>query len=160
VASGNGPLPTIANGPSRAGVAERVDDHGRIVGELHQGIFVWPDRESRPRRMFGARKDLTSLHDSGYLTGAEKASRGYGGQAWLARLSDGRPAILPGPPMEDPTWNLLNALGRDLARGTTTYAPQGGVTVAGAVLILASLPDRDVGLTRAVLWTCAQTYGR
>lgn len=141
----SGPLRTLDN--YQYAEAVDVDDRGRIIGRAPRGV-LWRPPSSAPTQILAKQYDVVAMSDRGDLTGARGGFRGYGARAWVGRLS-GRAARLPDPPTEDANgWE--NIYGSDLTRGVTAFAPQGGVTVGGAA--------NGDDLSRAVLWTCAQTY--
>lgn len=161
VGGGSGPLRSDLNGDQHEGHAELVDDDGRIVGRLIPHAFRWEHKEAAPQELFhGHNKTVADLHASGYITGDSGSTRSTPSHAIVAHLTDARPTRLPDPTLDDAGSRVNGSFGLGLGRGATPYASSGGVTVAGAVFIVASLPDRDVGYSRAVLWTCAQTYRR
>lgn len=143
----SGPLRTLENSQF-GGETVDVDDRGRIIGVAPRGV-LWRQPNSVPKRILG-RYDMAAMSNRGDVTGTRRGFRGIGGRASVARLS-GRNARLPDPQTEDGDIWWENTFGSDLARGVTAFAPQGGVTVGGSA-------SGDDGRSRAVLWTCAQTY--
>jgi hypothetical protein len=136
--------------------ASEVDDSGRIVGRQRVGpgdsvrTVLWPSRDVPPRRIM--RLEPLDLHDSGHVAATEPGFRGLGATAYVGRLRDGRRARLPAPTDagEPIAWPNLRALA--VARGSSSFAPQGGVTIGGHA------QNGEGGWTaRAVLWTCTQT---
>jgi hypothetical protein len=151
-------------GGSRVAAANHADDRGRLVGFLApkqenspSGQAVkWRSVQSHPvkHQGWGA---INALHpDAGYLVGSTRRS-----WAAIGHITDMRATRLPDPAtlVEEPykytepslpTWEA-----KDVARGHSPYAPEGGVTVVGSALHTESLYD---GGGKAVLWTCAQNY--
>jgi CheY-like chemotaxis protein len=137
-------------------LASEVDDSGRIVGRQRVGpgdsvrTVLWRNRDAPPRRVM--RLETLDLHGSGYVAATEPGFRGQGATAYVGRLRDGSRAQLPAPTEagEPVAWSNLRASA--VARGSSSFSPQGGVTIGGHA------QDSDgVWMSRALLWTCAQT---
>lgn len=138
--------------------AALVDDSGRIVGVRGVGpgdakrAFLWRNRDARPRPLMGL--DARDVHDSGYLAATEPGFRGFGASAYVAHRRAGRgTAQLPAPPDDGGTVEWNNVVADAVARGTSSFAPDGGITIGGYA-------EDYSDLTQAVLWTCAQTLLR
>jgi len=91
------------------------------------------------------------MDDYGHVVGAVGGFRGQGDSPYLARLSDPHRTGLPSPPTTNDPDGWMNTYGNAVSRGVTVFAGQGGLTVGGTA-------QPWEGETRAVLWTCAQTY--
>jgi hypothetical protein len=135
-----------------------VDDHGRVVGyrstsdEL--GRLLWWRKPSGVPKQFGRGvpsgvEDMTPR--GGDITGSTGGFRGFNDHAFVYRLgAERRPVALPDP--EPPnTFGWANTFGRAVARGVTSFAPHGGVSVGGAA-------EPGDGPSVPVIWTCTQTY--
>jgi hypothetical protein len=133
-----------------------IDDHDRIVGSHERRLsgyrdFMWREPRARPRHILGGDGGVAAMDNSRHLVGADGGFRGISDRAWIARHGDPGVTTLPDPPMEDPDDWLVNTFAEDIATGITPFAPDGGLTVGGYA-------EHEIEPTRAVLWTCAQTY--
>lgn len=137
--------------------AIHVDDRGRIVGFVAPRgrgdqvgpILKWRSVHSDPKKFLNRANEVNAVHpDRGYMVGQRER------RAFLAHLGDDRTTLLPDPPATGEGFAVNLSVASGVATGRSPYAPNGGVTVAGAV----SYTSDGGGGHRAVLWTCAQSY--
>jgi hypothetical protein len=138
--------------------AIHVDDRGRVVGFVAPRgkddpvgpIIKWRSVHADPKKFLNRADGVNALHpDKGYLVGQQER------RAFLAHLGDDRTTLLPDPPATGEGFAVNFSVAHGVATGLSPYAPNGGVTVAGAASYYTS--DGGGG-HRAVLWTCAQSY--
>jgi hypothetical protein len=136
--------------------ATHVDESDRIVGEQPVGpgggvrTILWRNPAASPLRLMHIR--TVDLHGSGYLAAVEPGFRGYGATAYVGHRRDGGiKARLPEPPLAQGALGWENVLAAGVARGSSAFAPQGGVTIGGYAQEYESMTSQ------AVLWTCSQT---
>jgi hypothetical protein len=136
--------------------ATDVDESGRIIGRHPVGpgdgirTILWRTPAAAPQRLM--RIHAVDLHNSGYLAAVEPGFRGYGATAYVGHRRDGGvKARLPRPPTVEGSAGWSNIRAAAVARGSSRFAPQGGVTIGG------SAQDYDLPLSQAVVWTCTQT---
>lgn len=136
--------------------ATDVDDSGLVIGGQYVGpgdgirTILWRNPTASPFRLMRIR--TVDLHNSGYLAAVEPGFRGYGATAYIGHRRDGGiKAQLPPPPVAEGSSGWSNVRAAAVARGPSSIAPQGGVTIGGYA------QDFDLTISQAVLWTCSQT---
>ena len=137
--------------------ATNVNDSGLIIGGQHVGpgdgmrTILWRNRTASPQRLM--RIQTVDLHNTGYLAAVEPGFRGYGATAYVGHRRDGGvKAQLPPPPVALGSRGWTNVRAAAVARGHSSFAPHGGVTVGGFA------QDFDVMVSQAILWTCSQAW--
>lgn len=150
-------IPLRPTDTTAAADATDIDDSGLIVGGQHVGpgdgmrTILWRNRTASPQRLM--RIQTVDLHNSGYLAAVEPGFRGYGASAYVGhRRGEGVKAQLPRPPAAMGSRGWTNVRAAAVARGPSSFAPQGGVTVGGFA------QDFDVMISQAILWTCSQAW--
>ncbi len=144
----SGPLPTRP--PGQTGAAIEVNNNNHILGSTGWTGVVWPDGPSSMPYSYGglAVARAADMNDHGDLTGTRGWGRDDAGDAWVSRIGAKKAVNLPDP--FDGGVYGVNSFGMAVIRGSTWFAPDGGVSVGGAA--------GGGNNWHATIWTCTQTY--
>jgi uncharacterized membrane protein len=130
-----------------------LDDRGRAVASGYHGGAVWDGRKDRPRWFDDPGRVVAMSAQGGYVLGWSDEGTDSESTTWLRRLVDPQAAAtVP----DSPDWDFSSAW--LVGTGVTAYAPDGGVTLVGAVGTRSDGPGLRYPDQHAALWTCAQTY--